>query len=392
MWRPWSWGRGGSPSPSTLPGEAAREPLARARANAPEREDRKDVDEDSECKDTGQSGSSCASDLPGSMPGGSWFGERWLRTAALYVLTSGRVPRHVAFIMDGNRRFARKNHLACAKGHAMGFEKLRETLQWCMDLGVKEVTVYAFSLANFKRPPEEVQALMALAKDKFTQMLERGDLIDKHGVCVRVFGDVARLPHDVQVVIARAVTGSCHNTKAVLNVCFPYTSTHEMTQVATEIAQGVGKGQLLLEDVTEELVDQALYTGRSPKLDLLIRTSGEVRLSDFLLWQSSFSCLYFSQVLWPEFTFWELLRCLLHYQRHCSETEGARQAHEQQCRQLRVDDIKTAAAALVATDKVADEGQDVASKRCLGASSTRVTKFLDQLHDKRLAYFWDLVT
>ena len=173
-------------------------------------------------------------------------------------------------------------------GHALGFEKLRETLDWCLDLGVETVTVYAFSIENFKRSQEEVDTLMDLAKIKFTQLFQKGDLIQKHGICVRILGDIALLPEDLQRVIARMVNVSKHNTKAVLNVAFPYTSRHEVVDAVKVIADGVQQGKLQQQDISEDLIDRCMYTGDDLIPDMMVRTSGEVRLSDFLLWQSGY--------------------------------------------------------------------------------------------------------
>lgn len=200
------------------------------------------------------------------------------------------------------------------QGHVLGFEKLAETLDWCLQLGIKEVTVYAFSVDNFKRSKEEVEGLMELARQKFSQVLQRKELIMKYGVRVKVLGDLTLLPKEVLEQVARAVIMSQDNKNAFLNVCFAYSSQHEMTEAIKRMATGVEEGLLLPNDVTEELLEQCLYTGESPPPDLLIRTSGEVRLSDFLLWQSSYSCLSFQDVLWPEFSVWNLFSSILQYQ------------------------------------------------------------------------------
>eukprot|EP00039_Didymoeca_costata_P013856 m.217313 g.217313 ORF g.217313 m.217313 type:complete len:370 (+) comp15885_c0_seq3:190-1299(+) len=238
------------------------------------------------------------------------------RSAVIKVAKSGPVPRHIAFIMDGNRRFARKRKMALRNGHAMGFEKLRETLDWCLDIGVKMVTVYAFSIENFKRPKEEVDTLMELSKEKFQQLLRKNDLIQKHGICVRVLGNISLLPLDLQKIIAKMTLVSRDNTKAVLNVAMPYTSRHEISQAVSDVSKGIHDGLLHSSDINEELLERCLYTGEDPYPDLLVRTSGEVRLSDFLLWQGGYSCLVFEDVLWPEFSFWNFVWCLLKYQRN----------------------------------------------------------------------------
>ncbi|KAE8623885.1 hypothetical protein XENTR_v10005767 [Xenopus tropicalis] len=203
------------------------------------------------------------------------------------VLKAGPIPKHVAFIMDGNRRYAKKCHVERQEGHSQGFEKLAETLRWCLNLGICEVTVYAFSIENFKRSAEEVEGLMELARQKFARLLEEKDKLKKHGVCIRVLGDMTLLPLDIQKLIAQAVLETKDYSTCFLNVCFAYTSRHEISNAIREAAWGVQEGLLDPRDVSESLLDQCLYTAKSLEPDLLIRTSGEVRLSDFLLWQAS---------------------------------------------------------------------------------------------------------
>ncbi|XP_028837377.1 dehydrodolichyl diphosphate synthase complex subunit DHDDS isoform X2 [Denticeps clupeoides] len=203
------------------------------------------------------------------------------------ILKAGPMPKHVAFIMDGNRRYARKRHVERQEGHSQGFEKLAETLRWCLNLDIHEVTVYAFSIENFKRSKEEVDGLMELAKQKFVRLLEEKENLEKHGVCIRVLGDMSLLPLDLQEIIAQAVVATRAHNKCFLNVCFAYTSRHEIANAVKEMAWGVQQGLIKSSDVSDELLSQCLYSRNSPNPDLLIRTSGEVRLSDFLLWQLS---------------------------------------------------------------------------------------------------------
>ncbi|KAI7806832.1 dehydrodolichyl diphosphate synthase [Triplophysa rosa] len=201
------------------------------------------------------------------------------------ILKAGPMPRHVAFIMDGNRRYAQKRHVERQEGHTQGFDKLAETLRWCLNLGIHEVTVYAFSIENFKRSKEEVDGLIELARQKFSRLLMEHENLEKHGVCVRVLGDLTLLPLDLQQLIANAVVSTKAHNKCFLNVCFAYTSRHEIANAVKEMAWGVEQGFIKSSDVSEVLLSQCLYSSNSPNPDLLIRTSGEVRLSDFLLWQ-----------------------------------------------------------------------------------------------------------
>ncbi|KAK2579271.1 hypothetical protein KPH14_008230 [Odynerus spinipes] len=260
----------------------------------------------------------------------SWIREstlNCLQYLVVKILRSGRIPRHVAFIMDGNRRYANKQHVEKETGHVRGFDKLAETLQWCLDLGILEVTVYAFSIENFKRTKEEVHTLMELARQKFQRLLDEREKLMEHGVCVRVIGNLELIPDNVRKLIAEAMLITKNNNKAFLNVAFAYTSRDEMTYAIKDILRGVNDSNILPEDIDEDLISKCLYTYESPNPDLLIRTSGEVRLSDFLMWQVSNSCIYFADVLWPEFSAWDLFSAVFYYQRCHTDLETIPKAH-----------------------------------------------------------------
>lgn len=253
------------------------------------------------------------------------------------VLKAGPIPRHIAIIMDGNRRFAKKNSMGRAEGHLKGFDKLAETLEWCLHLGILEVTVYAFSIENFKRSKDEVDCLMELARQKFTRLMEEKEMIQKHEVCVRVLGNLSLLPEDIQRTVAEVVNLSKNNTRATLNVCFSYTSRDEICTAMREMAEGVDRGEINESDISEELLEKCLYTNQSPDPDLLIRTSGEVRLSDFLLWQSTFSVLSFLEVLWPDFSIWHLYAAVLHYQRNHTAVKNAIEENMKERQRLQIE-------------------------------------------------------
>lgn len=262
----------------------------------------------------------------------SWFREdrkvSYLRSFCNNVIKAGPMPKHVAIIMDGNRRFAKKVNCARSKGHEKGFEKLTEVLEWCFDLGIPEVTVYAFSIENFKRSQEEVDGLLELARQKFDRLLEEKEMLQKHGVCVRALGDLTLLPEDLQRSIARVVKLSQNHTKATLNVCLAYTSRHEISHAVKSVAEGVELGLIRPSDVTELLLEKCLYTSQSPHPDMLIRTSGEVRFSDFLLWQCSYSSLSFLKVLWPEFSVWDFYGAIISFQWNYKTYKNAIDDHE----------------------------------------------------------------
>ncbi|KAL1494438.1 hypothetical protein ABEB36_010037 [Hypothenemus hampei] len=235
------------------------------------------------------------------------------------VLKCGPIPKHIAIIMDGNRRYARKKQMEKLEGHSRGFDKLSQCLKWCLELDVKEVTVYAFSIENFKRTKEEVDHLLQLAREKFTKLFQEQDKLMEYGVCIRVIGNLTLLPEDLRQLMAKAMLITKDNNKAILNVAFPYTSRDEITNSIQTIIEAVREDKISPDDVTEDLISHCLYTNLSPNPDLLIRTSGEVRLSDFLLWQTSRSQIQFAEVLWPEFGIWHLLGCIFKYQRGCME-------------------------------------------------------------------------
>lgn len=231
------------------------------------------------------------------------------------MLKTGEIPRHLALILDGNRRFAEKQNMQRLDGHVHGFDKLSEVLCWCLELGITEVTVYAFSIENFKRSKDEVDGLMALALEKIQKMLSEMEKIHEKGVCVRVLGNLSYLPVDVQRAVADVVLQTRDNSRCYLNICLSYTSREEVCHAVRNLADAVRGGLLGPEDITEEVFGGALYSRKGTDPDLLVRTSGEVRLSDFLLWQSGRSVLEFLPVLWPEFSIWHLFAVTLCYQR-----------------------------------------------------------------------------
>ncbi|XP_018362612.1 PREDICTED: dehydrodolichyl diphosphate synthase complex subunit DHDDS-like [Trachymyrmex cornetzi] len=247
----------------------------------------------------------------------SWLKERilnWFQSVALRVIKTGEVPKHVALIMDGNRRYANKHNLRKKEGHSKGLETLIEILKACMDLGIVEITIYAFSIENFKRSKEEVDDLMDLARKMFNRLLDEKKKLKDIGVCIRVIGNFSLIPEDLRKIIAKTMIFTRENNRMFLNIAAAYTSRDEITHAIRDIVQGVKDADILPEDINEDLITDCLYTYKSPNPDLLIRTSGETRLSDFLMWQISHTCIYFTEVLWPEFSPWNLLSAIFYYQ------------------------------------------------------------------------------
>ncbi|QIW99198.1 hypothetical protein AMS68_004716 [Peltaster fructicola] len=323
-----------------------------------------------------------------------------LREFLIRSLKSGPIPQHIAFVMDGNRRYARARKLETVEGHNLGFEALARILEVCYKSGVKVVTIYAFSIENFKRSRYEVDALMDMAKTKLVQMAQHGEIFDRYGAQLNVLGDRSLLRPDVLKSIERAVQMTAHNNKAVLNVCFPYTGREEITHAVRETVRDfsstpqkkpaakklfsetriqrniqtqylssvdehghddrpsddspqhnsdtdslehseldfstaslhapssrtshssspVLKSQPTTpypdpENITEESLSTNMYTYPAPPLDLLVRTSGVQRLSDFMLWQShQHTEIRFLECLWPEFNLWRFMPVLLEWQ------------------------------------------------------------------------------
>lgn len=210
----------------------------------------------------------------------------WLQRFSIRLLQCGPIPNHVAFIMDGNRRFATKNNFKTkTDGHLKGFDKLVQILQWCIDVDIKEVTAYAFSIENFKRSKEEVDTLMELAKEKFLKLIEDEEKLNERGICVRIVGNLSLLPTDLLSVIAKLMLMTRKNKRRVWNIAFAYTSRDEMTESIRTIVNGVNRLELNVDDINEDLFRRCMYMNDSPDPDLIIRTSGETRLSDFLMYQ-----------------------------------------------------------------------------------------------------------
>ncbi|CAD5233963.1 unnamed protein product [Bursaphelenchus xylophilus] len=262
-------------------------------------------------------------DADTSAEGSGWFGESapvpFWGPMAIKFLKLNRIPRHIAFIMDGNRRYAHSNNMgSVVKGHFRGFDQLTKVLDWCNQLGVREITCYAFSIENFKRSKEEVDGLLQMAEQKFTRLLEEKEKLAERQVKFRFFGNLDRLPTKLQCLMAEIELYTKDFDRAFLNVCLSYTSQDEIVRGMEKIRQAKNDGIIQEEDITEDLLNHSLDTGSSLPVDMLIRTSGEKRLSDFLLWQTSTKeCfLHFDDVLWPDFDFPHLFKAILRYQMH----------------------------------------------------------------------------
>ena len=217
------------------------------------------------------------------------------------------LPRHVAIIMDGNGRWAKKNKLRIAMGHRKGVETLREIIRESSDLGIEALTLYAFSTENWKRDPQEVGALMDLLLEFFTSEI---DELDEKNVRILILGDVDAMPEKQRQALYNAMNRTGNNTGLKLNIAINYGGRAEIARAAKLIAQDVAAGKIRAEEIDEKTISDYLYTRDLPDVDLMIRTSGEMRLSNFLLYQCAYAEFDFPAVLWPDFTLEEYHKAL----------------------------------------------------------------------------------
>lgn len=227
-------------------------------------------------------------------------------------LDRSKLPQHIALIMDGNGRWAQERGLPRVAGHRKGVEVLKDTLRCCRDWGISTLTVYAFSTENWLRPHQEVDFLMVLFEQILKQELQE---MQREGVKIQFMGDLSQLPASLSAEIDRSTRATTDNTGIRFNVAINYGSRHEIVSVCREIATKVKLAHLDTESIDEALITKHLYTGDQQDPDLLIRTSGEIRLSNFLLWQLAYSEMYFTQTLWPDFSRHELHRALQEFQK-----------------------------------------------------------------------------
>jgi undecaprenyl diphosphate synthase len=228
------------------------------------------------------------------------------------IRAGGNLPRHVAVIMDGNGRWARGRHMPRVFGHRSGMTAVREVIEGAVEAGVSYLSLFAFSRENWERPVAEVEALMGLLVEYVGR---EADELAAKGVQVRVLGDLSRLSDAASTAVADVVRRTAANQRLVVNLFISYGARDELVRAARSLARDAAAGSLDPADITEELVSSRLYTADCPDPDLLIRTSGEQRLSNFLLWQLAYAELFVTQVLWPDFTRAELFGAIDEYQR-----------------------------------------------------------------------------
>lgn len=222
-----------------------------------------------------------------------------------------RLPRHVAMIMDGNGRWAKGRGRERSDGHAEGVGSVRRVTEFSSDLGIGYLTLYAFSTENWNRPKEEVDLLMHLIGWAIERELP--DLI-RNNVRIHLLGDIDRIPEEPRAKLTGARDATAHCTGLQLNMCLSYSGRWELTEATRSIAGDIAAGRLKPEDITEDLISSRLTTAGIPDPDLLIRTGGEERISNYLLWQNAYSELYFTPVLWPDFDKAEYAKAIIDYQ------------------------------------------------------------------------------
>ena len=222
------------------------------------------------------------------------------------------LPKHIAIIMDGNRRWAKDLGLSTKEGHKAGAKNLEKIALFCNDLGIKYLTVYAFSTENWKRTKEEVSALMFILKANLDSMLRKADL---KNIKIRVIGEKENIPSDIQEKIDKLVEKTKENTGLVLNIAFNYGGRAELVHACKSIAEKIKNGEMNIADINEQTISDNIYTANQPDPDLMIRTSRELRTSNFLPWQLTYSEFYFPDKHWPGFDENDLIEAIQVYQK-----------------------------------------------------------------------------
>ncbi len=228
------------------------------------------------------------------------------------IRLKGDVPRHVAIIMDGNGRWATERSLPRPLGHQAGMKAVRQVVEAAIEVGVEVLTLFAFSQENWQRPPEEIDALMTLLEEYIALELED---LRANGATVTVLGDLERLAPSALAAVDRIMASTAGGNRLALNLCISYSSRAELTRAARLLAEAAAAGTLDPATITEDMLASKLLTAEWPDPDLLIRTSGEMRISNFLLWQLAYAEIVVSPVLWPDFNREHFFEAILDYQR-----------------------------------------------------------------------------
>lgn len=222
-----------------------------------------------------------------------------------------KIPRHIAIIMDGNGRWANEKGQERLFGHSSGVKSVREAIKTAIELGVHYITLYAFSIENWNRPKQEVDGLMDLLISSIANEIEE---FNENGVKLLTIGDINSLPENCMLSIKDAVSRTSENSKLTLILAVNYSSKWEITQAVRTITESVNNNELAITEISENLIQRHLFTNSIPDPELLIRTSGEYRISNFLLWQIAYTELYFTEILWPDFRRNDFIQAVIEYQ------------------------------------------------------------------------------
>ncbi|KAK9722130.1 putative undecaprenyl diphosphate synthase [Popillia japonica] len=219
---------------------------------------------------------------------------------------AGKIPHHIAVLMDGNRRYARKNNITDVEAQVLGYYNLPKLVHWCKRLGIHELTVYAFSIENFKRSEKEIGDFFKAVKEELEKIENNLENSMLRNTRIKFIGNLALLPKDLREVLTKLIFKT-KNGSFLLTVAIAYTSKDELTTAVTTIVKNVQNNSIRPKDINEDIISANLFTNFCNNPDIVIRTSGEVRISNFLLWQSGNSIIYFVKTLWPNFSAWHLV-------------------------------------------------------------------------------------
>lgn len=221
------------------------------------------------------------------------------------------LPRHVAIIMDGNGRWAKKQGLLRALGHQKGTKAVRDVVEGCAEIGIENLTLYAFSTENWNRPKLEVDTLMKLLVSSLKKEIKT---LQENNIRLNAIGNLQTLPDSVRKELLDVMQKTSNNTRMTLTLALSYGSREELVRVMCQIGEKLERGEISLKDIDESVINEHLYTRKIPDVDLLIRTSGEQRISNFLLWQIAYAELYFTEILWPDYRRQDLFEAIYNYQ------------------------------------------------------------------------------
>jgi len=222
------------------------------------------------------------------------------------------LPRHIAIIMDGNGRWAKEHAMGRIRGHKRGAQAVRATVRTCREIGIKYITLFAFSVENWGRPTKEIEGLMSLLEEYLAKELKG---LHKQGIRITTIGDIDQLKPSVKEKIISAKKVTANNDKMILNLALSYGGRDEIIDAVKKIVQDSQNGKINSDEINKEIFSNYLSTGEMPDPDLLIRTSGEYRISNFLLWQLAYTELYFTKVLWPDFKKEDIIKAIASYQK-----------------------------------------------------------------------------